>query len=159
MSKSAADANTERGLRTDHVTGIAFVVLALLIGWENRVYPLGSLSDPGPGYLPLMLAAGLGVLGVLIALRAKSSALFDTLNWTEARRGTVMLVACGLAVFVLERIGYRLTMIVLLWFMLGVVERKRLLPTLSVACGFAFISYYLFATLLKVQLPTGLWGL
>jgi hypothetical protein len=42
----------------------------------------------------------------------------------------------------------------LLVFMLGVVERKRPLPTLLVACGFAFLSFFLFATLLKVQLPT-----
>jgi hypothetical protein len=40
-----------------------------------------------------------------------------------------------------------------------VVERKRPLPTLLVAFGFAFISYFMFATLLKVQLPTGPWGL
>jgi len=65
-----------------------------------------------------------------------------------------MLLACGVAVFALERIGYRLTMIALLVFMLGVVERKRPLPTLLVACGFAFLSFFLFATLLKVQLPT-----
>ena len=70
-----------------------------------------------------------------------------------------MLVACGVAVFALERIGYRLTMIALLIFMLGVVERKRPVMTMLVAFGFAFLSYYLFATLLKVQLPRGPWGL
>jgi hypothetical protein len=62
-------------------------------------------------------------------------------------------------VLALERIGYRLTMIALLVFMLGVVERKRPLPILLVAVGFAFISYYVFATLLRVQLPQGPWGL
>ena len=50
-------------------------------------------------------------------------------------------------------------MIALLVFMLGVVERKRPLPTVLVAAGFAFISYYVFATLLRVQLPHGPWGL
>ena len=54
------------------------------------------------------------------------------------------MIACGVAVFALERIGYRLTMIALLIFMLGVVERKRPLPILLVAVGFAFISYYVF---------------
>ena len=148
-----------RGVRSDLVAGIVIVLIAFLVGWENRAYPLGTLPEPGPGYMPLMLAGALGVFGLLIALRAGASPLFNTIEWSEGRRGIVMLVACGVAVFALERIGYRLTMIALLVFMLGVVERKRPLPTLLVACGFAFFSYYLFATLLKVQLPRGPWGL
>ena len=70
-----------------------------------------------------------------------------------------MLIACGVATFALERIGYRLTMIALLVFIIGVVERKKVLPTALVAFGFAFLSYFLFATLLKVQLPRSPWGL
>ena len=148
-----------RGVRSDLVAGIVIVLIALLVGWENRVYPVGSLAAPGPGYMPLLIAGALGAFGLLIAVRAGASPLFNTITWSEGRRGIVMLIACGVAVFALERIGYRLTMIALLAFMLGVVERKRPVPTLLVALGFAFFSYYLFATLLKVQLPRGPWGL
>jgi hypothetical protein len=148
-----------RGVRSDLVSGIVIVLVALVVGWENRAYPIGSLAEPGPGYIPLLIAGALGVFGLLIALRAGASPLFNTIDWSEGRRGTVMLVACGVAVFTLERIGYRLTMIALLVFMLGVVERKKPLPTVLVAVGFAFLSYFLFATLLKVQLPRGPWGL
>ena len=148
-----------RGLRSDAVAGVLLMAIALLVGWQNRAYPVGNLAEPGPGYMPLMIAGALGVFGLLIALRAGTSPLFNTLDWSEGRRGIVMLVACGVAVFALERIGYRLTMIALLVFMLGVVERKRAMPTVLVAFGFAFLSYYLFATLLKVQLPRGPWGL
>lgn len=148
-----------RGLRGDHVSGIVLLLIALLVGWENRAYPLGSLPEPGPGYMPLLLAIALGACGLLIALRGGASPLLDTIDWSESRRVAVLLLASGVAVFVLERIGYRLTMIAVLAFMLGVVERKRPLPTLLVALGFAFGSYLLFATLLKVQLPRGPWGL
>ena len=154
---SAADA-APHGVRSDHIAGIVIVLIALAVGWENRAYPLGSLADPGPGYLPLLIAGALGVFGLLIALRGGTSPLFNSIDWSESRRGIVMLVACGVALFALERIGYRLTMIALLAFMLGVVERKRAVPTLLVAIGFAVISHYLFATLLKVQLPRGPWG-
>jgi hypothetical protein len=148
-----------RGMRSDAVSGIVIVLIALLVGWENRAYPIGSLAEPGPGYMPLLMAGALGIFGLLIALRAGASPLFNTIDWSEGRRGIVMLVACGVAVYVLERIGYRLTMIALLIFMLGVVERKRPLPTVLVSFGFAYLSYFLFATLLKVQLPLGPWGL
>ena len=148
-----------RGVRSDRVAGMVIMLVALLAGWENRVYPIGSLAEPGPGYMPLLIAGALGVFGLLIALRAGASPLFNSIEWSESRRGIVMLIACGAALFALERIGYRLSMIALLVFMLGVVERKRPLPTLLVAIGFAFLSYFLFATLLKVQLPRGPWGL
>jgi hypothetical protein len=152
-------AGRRRGLRGDQLAGGVFIVVALLVAWENRAYPLGSLSTPGPGYMPLMLAAALGVFGLLIALRGGGSPLLNTADWTEGRHGMVVLIACGVATLALERIGYRLTMIALLVFMLGVIERKRPLPTVLVALGFAFISYFAFATLLRVQLPTGPWGL
>jgi len=152
-------AGAQRGLRGDHVAGLVFIVLALLVAWENRAYPLGSLSTPGPGYMPLMLASAFGVFGLLIVLRGGASPLLATIDWTESRRAIVLLIACGVATLALERIGYRLTMIALLVFMLGVIERKRPLPTVLVAAGFAFISHFVFATLLKVQLPFGPWGL
>jgi hypothetical protein len=158
MSKSSSTW-AQGGLRSDQISGVVFVLIALLVGWENRSYPLGSLSDPGPGYMPLMLAIALGAFGLLVALRGGASPLFNTIDWTETRRGVVLLITCGVGVFALERIGYRLTMIALLVFMLGVVERKRPLPTVLVSFGFAFISYFVFATLLKVQLPQGPWGL
>ena len=145
----------ERGLRSDVVAGGVLVLIALFVGWQNRAYPLGNLAEPGPGYMPLLIACALGVLGLLIMLRAGNSPLFNSLTWDEGRRGIVMLIACGAATFALERIGYRLSMIALLVFMLGVIERKSIVATLVVAFGFAFVSYFLFATVLKVQLPTG----
>ena len=152
-------AGAQRGLRSDQISGIVFVLIALLVPWENRAYPLGTLSAPGPGYLPLVLAVALGALGLIVILGGRASPLLNAIDWTESRRAFVLLVACSVAAFALDNLGYRLTMIVLLVFMLGVIERKRPLPTLLVALGFAFISYYVFATLLKVQLPSGPWGL
>ncbi len=147
-----------RGLRSDWLSGAVLILVALAVAWENRVFPTGSLAEPGPGYVPLLFAVALGCFGLLIMLRGSASPLLNTIDWTESRRGLVLLVACGVAVFALERIGYRLTMIALLVFLLGVVERKRPLPTLLVALGFAFASYFLFASVLKVQLPRGPWG-
>jgi hypothetical protein len=155
----AVVAATQRGLRGDHLAGAVLIAIATFVAWENRVYPLGSLASPGPGSVPLMLAIILSGLGLLIILRGAASPLLNSIDWSESKRGVVLLIACGVAIFALERIGYRLSMIALLAFILGVVERKRALPTALVAVGFAFISYYMFATLLKVQLPRGPWGI
>ena len=159
MNPPENSGSRQLGLRGDQIAGLVFIAVALLVAWQNRAYPLGSLSTPGPGYMPLVLAGALGVFGLLIALRGGASPLLNTIDWSEGRHGIVVLIACGVATLLLERLGYRLTMFALLVFMLGAIERKRALPTVLVAFGFAFLSHFLFATLLKVQLPSGPWGL
>lgn len=159
MDESVSASASPRGLRGDHFAGMVLLAIAAFVAWENRVYPLGSMAAPGPGSVPLLLAAILGGLGLLIILRGGGSPLLNSIDWSESRRGLVLLAACAVATFALERIGYRLTMIALLVFILGVVERKKVLPTALVALGFALVSYFLFATLLKVQLPRSPWGI
>ena len=155
---STGTEQTRRRLRSDQFSGLMLLALALYVGWENRAYPVGTLAEPGPGYLPLLLAVFLGVMGLLIALWGVRSAPLAAMKWTEAPRAVVILITCGVATLALERIGYRLTMIALLIFFLGVLERKRPLRVALVALGFSLISYALFATWLRVPLPLGPWG-
>ena len=150
--------NQRGGLRSDQLSGLMLLALALYVGWENRAYPIGTLQEPGPGYMPLLLAVFLGVAGVLMAVWGGKSAPLASIRWTETKRAVVILVACGVALFALERIGYRLTVIVLLVFFLGVIERRRPLPVALVALGFGLASYYVVGDLLHVPLPRSPWG-
>lgn len=145
-------------IRNDHVAGLALFFLALGIAWEAHKLPLGSLDQPGPGYMPMLLAIVLGGLGLLVALRRKSSALLQSLRWPEIGHACKILLACGFAALALERIGYRLTVIILLAFLLGVIERQRPVAVAAVALGLSLGTFFLFADLLKVPLPRGPWG-
>lgn len=145
-------------LHSDQLSGLMLVVLALYVAWENRAYPIGSLQEPGPGYMPLLLAVFLGVMGLLIALGGAKSPLLTEIRWPEATRAVVILLACGVGAFALERLGYRITVIALLIFFLGVLERRRPLPVALVSIGFGFISYYVVGDLLHVPLPRSPWG-
>ena len=156
---SEQSASGARGLRSDQFSGLMLLALALYVGWENRAYPLGTLQEPGPGYMPLLLVIFLGSLGLLIALWGIRSEPLAAMKWTEARRAVVILIACGFAAFALERLGYRITVIALLIFFLGVIERKRPVAVALVALGFSFASHYLIADLLHVPLPRSPWGL
>jgi hypothetical protein len=147
-----------RGLRNEQLSGLLLVLFAFAVAWQNRAYPLGSLHDPGPGYMPLLLAVFLGAMGLLIAALGGKSAPLRSIAWPEARRATLILVICAFGAFALERIGFRLTMIAVLIVFLGVIERRNPLAVAAVAIGFALASYFLFATLLKVQLPRSPWG-
>ena len=145
-------------LREDQASGLTLIALALFVAWENRAYPLGTLQEPGPGYTPLVIAAFVAVMGLLIVLRGAASPRLSEMKWPEGTRALVILAACGAATYALEPLGYRITIAVLLVFFLGVVERRRPLAVGAVSVGFSLASFYLLATLLRVPLPVGPWG-
>jgi putative tricarboxylic transport membrane protein len=138
----------------DRIGGVVLFLFAFLIIWEsNRTLPLGSLHSPGPGYLPTVLALLLAGLSILMVLSGRSSPRFVSLRWTEGKHALAILAACGFAALVLERIGYRATMFLLLLFLLGVVERLRPILVLSLALGLSLGSFWVFYDLLRVPLP------
>jgi putative tricarboxylic transport membrane protein len=153
-----SEPTTARGLRSDQVSGLMLVALALYVGWMNRAYPIGSLQEPGPGYVPLLLAIFLGVMGLLVVIAGGKSTPLSQMEWGESGRALAILVACGMAAYAMERLGFRITMAALLVFFLGVMERRQPVRVAVVSLGFAFIAYYLFATLLRVPLPVSPWG-
>ncbi len=147
-----------KGLRGDQVSGLVLLALALYVGWMNRVYPVGTLSEPGPGYVPMLLAIFLGAMGLIVALRGGSSTPLKEMEWTEAGRAALILIGCGVAVFAFERLGYRITIAALLVFFLGVLERRKPMMVVTVSFGFSLLSFYVFAKLLRVPLPVSPWG-
>ena len=148
----------KRQLRSDQISGLMLLALALYVWWMNRAYPLGTLSEPGPGYVPLLLAIFMGAMGLLVALNGGKSEPLATMEWTEVKRAIALLIACSVAAYALERLGYRITIAALLVFFLGVMERRKPMMVALVGVGFSFITYYLFATLLRVPLPVSPWG-
>ena len=146
-------------LTSDRVAGSALVLLAVVTAWETRRLPLGTLHNPGPGYMPLLLAIILGALGMVVALRGGSAPPLATLRWTEAGHAAAILFGCAFAALALEWLGYRLTVFTLLAFLLGVMERKRPAVVAAVAVGLSLGSFFLFSNLLRVPLPRGPWGL
>jgi len=141
----------------DRVSGVALILLALGVIWEAQKLPLGTLYNPGPGYMPTLLAIILGALGLGIVVMDGESVGFRSLGWGEGRHALAILGACAFAALALERIGYRLTTLVVLVVILGVVERKRPLLVGILSLALSLGSYYVFHNLLRVQLPRGPW--
>jgi putative tricarboxylic transport membrane protein len=144
-------------LTIDRAAGAGLALLALGVieeTWRLRL-PLGSLHDPGPGYAPVLLALILLVFGVALALLGPNAARFGALGWTEWRHAAAILGACAFAALALERLGFRLTVAVMVGFLVGLVERRGLVVTAVLMVAFAFGTFMLFDTLLRVPLPRG----
>ncbi len=130
-------------MTVDRVAGVALVLIGLATLWESRAFPLGSLHRPGPAYMPVVLALLLIVFGVAVFAMGRGARTLREVGWPEWRHAVAIFAACAFAAWGLERLGYRLTMAVVVGF------------TLVMAWG----SFYLFDTLLRVPLPRGPFGL
>jgi len=139
----------------DRVSGAFLFLLGLFVAWEDRVLPLGTHGRPGPGYFPLLLSTLLGIFGVLLFLRARSSRTLRSIRWGEAGHAAAILACSFLATFGIERLGYRITLILILGFLFGVVERLKLWQVFALTLGLSLGSFWVFDSLLRVILPRG----
>lgn len=146
-------------MTTDRLAGAALVLIGIVAIWESRAFPLGSLHRPGPAFMPVLLAALLILFGLAVsAMGADARPLLDV-GWHEARHAAAIFGCCAFAAWGLDRLGYRLTMAVVLAVLFLALERLGAVTSLLLTVGMAWGSFYLFDTLLKVPLPRGPFGL
>lgn len=142
-------------LKTETISGSALILFSLLLIWESRNLPFGTFRQPGPAYLPVILATLLLLVGVALIFRSKRAPLLSSIRWTEWRHAVAILAACCFSVFAIERLGYRLTVLLILLFLVKVVEKRGWTLSLVFAVTLAFGSFFLFYTMLRVPLPEG----
>jgi hypothetical protein len=142
-------------MTTDRMSAGVLALFALFVIFESRQLPLGTFRHPGPGYVPVLLASLLLLFAVLILLTASRSPKLSSLHWSEWRHGLAIFASCVFCVFAIERLGYRLTMVLMLAFLVKLIEKRGWILSLIFSCSLSWGSYFLFYTLLRVPLPQG----
>jgi len=142
-------------LSGNRIAGIGLLIFAGFVVFETRKYPLGSITAPGPGFWPLALSAILAGLAVALILTRQNIKT----QWGGIGHAISILGGVAFAALALERLGYRITIFVLLLFYVALLERLKPWLAVVVALGFAEGTYLVFHDLLRVQLPTGPFGL
>lgn len=145
-------------MTTDRVSAGLLALFALFVILESRYLPLGTFRHPGPAYVPVLLASLLLIFTVLLIFTAGRAPKVSSLRWTEWRHALAIFAACVFAVFAIERLGYRLTMFLVLAFLLKLVEKRGWTLSIAFSLSLSFGSYFLFYTLLRVPLPQGALG-
>ena len=147
-----------RSLTIDQVAGSVFAAFSLLVLWETRRIPFGFLAEPGPGAMPTLLAVTLLVCSIAVVIGGRTGKRAAAVQWTEWRHAVAILGMCAFMALALERLGYRLTILVALLALVSVVEKKGWIVGVVFAACFSFGTYFLFNTLLRVPLPQGPFG-
>ena len=118
--------------------------------------PFGSLSAPGAGMMP-KLAAGLMMLfAALVIAGGSPSQNFSAIDWSDRGHAALVVVIAGAAVAAYRPLGFLITMTLLLFTLLVVVERRNALIAAAYSVGLTLFAYWLFGKALKSPLERGL---
>ena len=142
-------------LRADHVAGAFFVGVGLLVIALSGDLPTGSLSMPGSGFLPKIVAVLTIFFGAVLALRASESRAFATVSWSDAKHAAMVVAITAAAIALFEWLGFLTTNVLLIFALLVVIERRRLLPAAVYSVGVVVVTYVLFVYVLKTPLQAG----
>jgi putative tricarboxylic transport membrane protein len=150
--------------KADKIIGLIMLVFAgFVIAESMRMPQEGGNFEPGIRFLPFWLGVLMAILSVLLTASAwrkpAGGAAKRLLPDRQALISIVLLVA-GLAVYIalLETLGFLIDTVLFNAFLLAAVMRAQWKMTLSVAVGSSVALYVIFQTLLKVPLPTNLFG-
>jgi putative tricarboxylic transport membrane protein len=145
-------------LTTDRLAGVVLAAFAIFVLWESRTLSFGTIRDPGAGAVPVLLALILLVCSVAVVLGGAAAHPVAAIPWSEWGHVVAILGACAFMALALERLGYRLTILVALLALVTLVEEKGWVIGTVFAVGFSLGSYYLFNNLLRVPMPHGPFG-
>ena len=145
-------------LRSDHVAGAAFIVFGLLIFAFSGDLPFGSITAPGAGMMPKLMAGLMIVFAIVTVVGAKDSAPFADIDWSDRWHAILLVAITAVAVSLYQTLGFLITMALLVFTLLVVVERRPLIHAALYSVGLTLFAYWLFGKALKATLARGfLW--
>ena len=147
--------------RADRISAVFWLCFAVLVSIESYRLGLGTLHKPGPGFLFFWTSIFLGLLALVVLIRAwvgkkpgePKESIFGKQN---TRKIIFVLISLFLYAIFMETVGFIPVTLLLFIFLLGIIEKKRWYFTAFVSIVVTACAYLIFETWLKSQLPKGL---
>jgi hypothetical protein len=143
-------------LRADQVAGGAFIVFGVVVFAISGDLPFGRLSAPGAGMMPKLMTALMMLFAALVVVGAASSGEFSKIDWSDRGHAVLLVLITAIAVRLYQPLGFLITMTLLVFTLVVVVERRNLLIAAAYSVGLTLFAYWLFGKALKSPLERGL---
>ena len=143
-------------MKTDHVAGAAFIALGVVVFAISGELPFGSLSAPGAGMMPKVVTGFMMLFGALVIAGAGASPRLANVDWSDRNHAALVLLITGAAVAAYRPLGFLITMALLVFLLLVVVERRNALIAAAYSAALALFAYWLFGKALRSPLERGL---
>jgi putative tricarboxylic transport membrane protein len=149
--------------KVDIAAGVIFIACGALVLTESLPLNFYDEGVPGPGFFPTLLAIALAVTGGLLLftrVRRPEAALgdFTPPSRTQAQRSVGLWIAILVAVLAVGVVGFLVAMVLLVAVLMLAIERRRSPAAIATIVLTPLLAYLLFAQLLQVPLPAGLFG-
>ncbi len=149
--------------KLDYISGFFLLGCAALLLIASRRLPLMSEFGPGSGFFPVILSLLLGLLSLLIIMQAwrknrrvKASGPTPKILGPHKRKYFIYLALFFAFGLFFGKLGYFLSMVLFLAFILKYVEKQSWKITFGVIVVSGLVSYFLFVKFLAVPLPEGI---
>jgi hypothetical protein len=141
-------------LRADHIAGAAFVAFGGAVIALSGDLPVGALSMPGAGFLPMIVATLTIIFGLALVLRATAeSPPFAELDWADGKHALMVTAIAAAGILLYERLGFIITMLLTMMALLTIVERRNPLRAAIFCVVIVGVTYASFVYGLKTPLP------
>ena len=144
----------------DRGAALVLLLFGLAGTIEASRLTIGGPARPGPGFFPFWLALALSLVAAALLVRPAPAIGADARATTGVRHRRVALALAAGALYaaLLEPLGFLLTTVLFLVFLLRAVEPRRWRSSIVIAAATALVCQIVFKTWLDVQLPAGPWG-
>jgi putative tricarboxylic transport membrane protein len=140
-------------LRADHVAGAVFVVFGVAIIALSGNLPVGHLSMPGSGFMPMIVACLTIIFGLALIARAGESGPFSDLEWEDGKHAAMVTVITAVAIALYEHLGFIITMLLMMAALLILIERRNPIRAGVYCVVVVMLTYVSFVYGLKTPLP------
>jgi putative tricarboxylic transport membrane protein len=143
-------------------SGAVGLALAVFVTWQGLKLGIGSIHDPGSGYVLFYtgLLMVLFSLAIMIAGVTEGGATLGSL-WAGTRWTKPLTVIACLAAFavLLEPLGFLLAAIPLMLLLLRVIDPVRWTLALPLAVLAPLVAWWVLKHALAIQLPAGMFDI
>ena len=151
-------------LRTngDLISGAVLTSLGIYVIVEARRWDYLAPDGPGPGFFPVWYGIALVALSLVLmigAVRKRSGAPGQAVNWAEVGRGLIVWGALTACIALLKVLGFLVSFALLTIFVACVMYGRPLWHGIAAGVLGSAIFYLIFPLALNVALPVGVLGL
>jgi hypothetical protein len=150
--------------KADIISSLFWFCFSAFITVESYRLGLGTIRQPGSGFVFFWSSLALGFMSAVIFIRAcvagRTQAFgFSPFKAWNANKLLLVLISLFLYAVLIETLGFIVVTLLLFLFLLGVVERRKIRMTLLVSVLVTAFAYLIFEIFLESQLPKGVFGL
>lgn len=141
--------------RYDKITSSFWFLFGLYITINAYTFGIGSLSNPGPGFIFFLTGTFIAILSIIIFFKKKREK--KLISWEGVRWGKMVSVVISLVIFtyLFERIGYMLSILFLMLYLFKGIEPQKWRTAITSAVLTCGLVYFVFIFWLKCQFPRG----